>query len=113
MSSLQRWDIVFIRTDEKDVSGHPAVVLSNPDILEDSRHLRFNVVTGTKKPPAIPARAHQVILNGADGLEFATVFDCAFVSVARKSSVIRSAGRVAYARRGQIAAKLRASLGLG
>jgi hypothetical protein len=113
MNSLQRWDIVFLRADEKVPTGHPAVVLSNPDILGDPRHLRINVVTGSKKPPAVAARPHQVILNGADGLEFATLFDCAFVSVARKSSIIRSAGRVAYARRGQIAAKVRASLGLG
>lgn len=113
MTPLERWDIVFLRTDEKDATDHPAVVLSNPDILQDPRHLRINVVTGTKKPPAAQARPHQVILNGADGLEFATLFDCAFVSVARKSSIIRSAGRVAHARRGQIATKLRAALGLG
>ena len=100
--NLERWDIVFLRTDEKDLTGHPAVVLSNPDMI-----------TGSKKSPAAQVRPHQVILNGADGLEFPTLFDCAFVNVARKSSIIRSAGRVAYARRGQIATKLRASLGLG
>ena len=111
--NLERWDIVFLRTDEKDATGHPAVVLSNPDILHDSRHLRINVITGSKKSPAAQARPHQVVLNGADGLEFPTLFDCGFVNIARKSSIIRSAGRVAYARRGQIATKLRASLGLG
>ena len=111
--NLERWDIVFLRTDEKDATGHPAVVLSKPDILHDSRHLRINVITGSKKSPAAQARPHQVVLNGADGLEFPTLFDCGFVNVARKSSIIRSAGRVAYARRGQIATKLRASLGLG
>ena len=111
--NLERWDIVFLRTDEKDTTGHPAVVLSNPDILQDARHLRINVITGSKKSPAAQVRPHQVILNGADGLEFPTLFDCAFVNVARKSSIIRSAGRVAYARRGQIATKLRASVGLG
>lgn len=113
MTGLERWDIVFLREDERDVTGHPAVVLSNPDILKESRHLRINVVMGSKKSPAVPARVHQVVLNGADGLEFATVFDCAFVVVAKKNSIIRVAGRVAHARRGQIASKLRAALGLG
>jgi hypothetical protein len=113
MNRHERWDIVFLKTDENDATGHPAVILSNPDILQDPRHLRINVVTGTKKPPAAQTRPHQVILNDADGLEFPTLFDCGFVQVARKSSIIRSAGRVAYARRGQMAAKLRAALGLG
>lgn len=112
MIHLERWDIVFVRTDERDVAGHPAVVLSNPDILQDPRHLRINVVMGTMKPPAAQARPHQVILNGSDGLEFATLIDCAFVSIARKSSILRSAGRVTYARRGATATKLRAALGL-
>jgi hypothetical protein len=113
MNSLERWDIVFLREDERDATGHPAVVLSNPDILKDGKHFRINVVMGSKKSPAISPRVHQVVLNGADGLEFSTVFDCGFVVVAKKSSIIRVAGRVAHARRGQIAAKLRAALGLG
>jgi mRNA-degrading endonuclease toxin of MazEF toxin-antitoxin module len=113
MNPHERWDIVFLKIDDKDAAGRPAVILSNPDILNDPRHLRINVVTGTKKPPSAQARPHQVILDGADGLELATLFDCGFVSVARKTSIQRTAGRVSYARRGQIAARIRASLGLG
>ena len=113
MSALQRWDIVFLKTDENDATGHPAVVLSPPDILEDSRHMRFNVLVGTKKPPAAKAKTSEVLLDDADGLDFTTVVNATLIFQARKTSVIRLAGRVTHVRRGQIATKLRAALGLG
>jgi mRNA-degrading endonuclease toxin of MazEF toxin-antitoxin module len=113
MTHLQRWDIVFLKADENDTTGHPAVVLSPPDILEDPRQLRFNVLVGTKKPPAARAKSSEVQLDAADGLDFNTLINATLVYQARKSSVIRPAGRVAYARRSQIATKLRAALGLG
>ena len=50
--TLNRWDIVFVRAEEGDPVGHPAVVLSSEDILGDVRCLRFNVVTGTKRTPS-------------------------------------------------------------
>lgn len=46
--NLRRWDIVFLRTDEKDRDGHSAVVLSSDDVMADDKQQRFNVVTGTK-----------------------------------------------------------------
>jgi hypothetical protein len=113
VSVLHRWDIVFIKADENDATGHPAVVISPPDILEDPRHLRINVLVGTKKPPAAKAKSSEVQLDDADGLEFATLVNATLVYQARKTSIIRSAGRVAHVRRGQIATKLRAALGLG
>jgi hypothetical protein len=113
VSVLHRWDIVFLKADKNDATGHPAVVLSPPDILEDPRHLRINVLVGTKKPPAAKVKSSEVQLDDADGLEFATLVNATLVYQARKTSVIRSAGRVTHVRRGLIAAKLRAALGLG
>lgn len=110
---LRRWDVVFLRVDPNDATGHPAVVLSSEGILGDAKLDRFNVVVGTKKQPAENAAAHHVILNGADGLEFLTLVDCSLVFVARKSAVIRSAGIVALNRRQEIQRKVRAFLGLG
>jgi hypothetical protein len=110
---LERWDIVFVRQDECDHVGHPAVVISPPDVLRDSRQLRFNVLVGTKKPPAAKAKTSEVVLDSADGLEFMTLVNSVLVYQVRKASVLRVAGRVCYARRGQIAMKLRAALGLG
>lgn len=67
--NLRRWDIVFLRVDERDPSGHPAVILSGENTMNDARQHRFNVVLGTKKPPSATTGEHQVLLNGADGLE--------------------------------------------
>jgi len=113
MTHLQRWDIVFLKADENDTTGHPSVVISPPDILEDPRQHRFNVLVGTKKPPASKSKSSEVQLDAADGLEFSTLINATLVYQARKTSVIRTAGRVSYTRRGQIATKLRAALGLG
>jgi hypothetical protein len=111
--NLNRWDVVFVPADEKDRVGHPAVVLSPPDILSDSKQHRINVLIGTKKQPAEVVRSHQVILDSADGLEFATLVNCALVFQVRKAALLRSAGSVSYARRGAIATRVRAALGLG
>lgn len=111
--NLHRWDVVFVPAHEQDAVGHPAVVLSPPDILTDPRQARINVLVGTKKQPAETLRAHQVMLNGADGLEFSTLLNCALVYQVRKTAILRTAGSVAHARRGAIATRVRAALGLG
>ena len=111
--SLHRWDIVFVPAREKDVVGHPAVVLSPPDMLSDSRQARINDLVGTKKQPAETVKTHQVVLNGADGLEFSTLLNCAIVYQVRKASILRTSGAVSHARRGAIATRVRAALGLG
>lgn len=111
--NLNRWDIVFVPADEKDHVGHPAVVLSPPDLLVDPRQARINVLVGTKKQPAESVKPHQVVLNGADGLEFATLINCALVFQVKKASILRHAGAVSFARRGAVATRVRAALGLG
>ncbi len=59
------------------------MILSSDDVMADDRQQRCNVVLGSKKQPAEQARHHHVILDGADGLEFATLVDCSLVYVAR------------------------------
>ena len=111
--NLRRWDLVFVRMDEKDSVGHPAVVLSHEARLANPKIDRINVLAGTKKQPGESAREHHVILNAADGLEFLTLVDCSFVYVVRKTAILRSSGTVALERRNEIQRKLRAYLGLG
>ena len=110
---MNRWDVVFLRTEEKERDGHPAVVLSPPDILDNPKQQRFNVVLGTKRQSAEQSRSHHVILDEADGLEFPTLVDCSLVYVVRRSSVLRSSGSVTVHRRQQIQRLLRGYLGLG
>jgi hypothetical protein len=109
---LARWQIIFARESESDRVGHPAVILSGADILNDPRQLRFNVLVGTKRPPAANALEHQVLLDQSDGLEFQTLVNCAIVYVVRRSAIIRDAGVVGHMRRAEIARKVRGSLGL-
>ena len=111
--NLRRWDIVFLRVDEKDAYGHPGIILSGENTLEDPKQHSFNVLVGTKKPPAATTGAHQVLLNGADGLERLTQVDCSLVYIARRTSVIGLAGTVSFERRREIQRKVRAYLGLG
>ena len=68
---LQRWDIVFVRTDEDDPTGHPGVILSSPAILGDPKQRRINVLMGSKVPGRARPR-HHAVLNGADGLDHLT-----------------------------------------
>ena len=110
---LRRWDIVFVRADEKDAVGHPGVVLSPEDTLEDPRQHRINVLIGSKKSPAYPAAPRHVLLNGADGLDQLTLIDCSLVVVVRKANILRLAGTVSLERRREIQRKVRAFLGLG
>jgi hypothetical protein len=109
----RRWDAVFLRTDDKDRHGHPAVILSSDDVMSDPRQQRFNVVVGTKKQPAEQARNHHVILDEADGMEFTTLVDGSLVYVARKASILRAGGLVTVHRRQQIQRVVRGYLGLG
>jgi len=109
---LRRWDLVFVPIDEKDTVGHPAVILSPEDILEDDRRQKINVLIGTKRVPAAAIRSHQVLLNGADGLDFQTILDCSFVYVVRKAAILRPAGVVGVYRRQEIQRKVRSFLGL-
>lgn len=74
---------------------------------------RINVLMGTKKQPAEAPREHQVLLNGADGLDHLTLIDCAFVYSINKTAILRSAGLVSYTRRVEIQRRVRAYLGLG
>jgi hypothetical protein len=111
--NLRRWDIVFLRVDERDLTGHPAVVLSGENTLTDPKQLRLNVVVGTKKPPGAANGDHQVLLNGADGLDHLTQVDCSLVYVAKKASVLRLAGTVSLERRRPIQRAIRSYLGLG
>lgn len=110
--NLDRWEIVFARESDSDLVGHPAVILSGPDILSDGRQLRFNALMGTKRPPAAKVLPHQVLLDQADGLEFTTLLNCSLVYVVRKNTILRRAGIVSHMRRADIARRVRASLGI-
>jgi len=93
-NTMNRWDVVFLRTEEKERDGHPAVVPVSVRHPRRSPATAVQCHSRTKKQPAEQARQHHVILDDADGLEFPTLVDCSLVYVARKASILRSTGSV-------------------
>lgn len=103
---LSQWDIVKIRINPADRDEHPAIVLSRDEACRDSRKLMVNVLYGTSRRPAEALPILAVVLNGADGLERATVFDCAQIYLVQKSKVSGVIGRVTAERRRHVSRKI-------
>lgn len=91
--------MVRLRFRPADRDLHPAVIVSNEEHCGDPRILRVNVLHGTKVAPGNPARAHQVLLNGADGLDFPTAIDCGYFYGVAKDDLVAYIGTVGVERR--------------
>jgi hypothetical protein len=59
----------------------------------------LNVLACSKRVPGDQVKPHQVVLNGADGLEFQTTVDARFLYVITKDGVSEVIGRVSPERR--------------
>lgn len=96
---LRQWAVVKVRFRPADRDAHPAVIVSNDEDCADERLLRLNLLHGTKTAPGNPIRAHQVILNAAEGLDFRTAVDCGFFYTMAKDDIRESVGIVSSERR--------------
>ncbi len=103
---MHQWDIVRVRINEHDRDAHPAVVISCEEDCQDAQFLRVNVLYGSKKPPAAGVQPWQVLLNGADGLDFRTAVDCGVFYLVNKSACSSAIGRVTAERRRAIGRKM-------
>lgn len=103
---MKQWDIVKVRINQHDRDEHPAVVISRDELCADELTERVNVLYGSKLRPAVPVKPTEVVLNGADGLEFSTRCNCAFFYAISKTKISRTLGAVAYERRRQISRKI-------
>jgi hypothetical protein len=65
-----------------------------------------NVLYGTSRRPANEIPLLAVQLNGADGLERPSVFDCAQIYLVHKAKVSGLLGRVTAERRRQVSRKM-------
>ncbi|HEX9781497.1 MAG TPA: type II toxin-antitoxin system PemK/MazF family toxin [Opitutaceae bacterium] len=109
---MKQWDIVRVRIRPDDKHGHPALLISPDESCANTRHLYLNVLYGTSRRPVVSIRPHEAQLNGADGLERATLFDCAMIYVIDRRKVSTFIGRATPERRRQIGRKIVASLRL-
>ena len=96
---LAQWDVVRVRIRSGDKDLHPAVVISRADVCRDERKQSINVVYGSTRRPASGATATDVTLNGADGLDRPTVFNCDHLFTVRKDSLDSRYGSVTHERR--------------
>ena len=103
---MHQWDIVRVRVNPKDRDAHPAVVLSCEEDCQDAEFLRVNVLYGSKRPPAAALDPWQVLLNGADGLDFQTSVDCGVIYLVPKAACSPTGGRVSLERRRTIGRKI-------
>ena len=103
---MHQWDIVRVRINPKDRDAHPAVVLSCEEDCQDPELLRINVLYGTKRPPGALLEPWQVLLNGADGLDFQTAVDCGVIYLVPKAACSATTGCVSLERRRMIGRKI-------
>lgn len=104
--SFRQWDVVKVRINPTDRDEHPAIIISPDEIAGDERTQRVNVLYGSTRRPGKELSVRQVLLNGADGLDHATVFECAHFFQVAPASISGSYGRVSAERRSQIKRKI-------
>ena len=92
-----------------DAGEHPAVVVSHP--LRAERKETVEVLLCTTLRAGRTPGAHEVVLNGADGLEWSTICRCDLIYSIPRSELTTLRGTVSIARRRDIVRKVIASHG--
>lgn len=110
-ATLRQWDVVRARIVPTDKEEHPAVVISPPDVCARAGSV-VNVLYCTTLRPGMEAGAHNVRLNGADGLDHATLVNCAMVYRLTRDRITMRYGAVSALRRREIGRKIIACFGL-
>jgi mRNA-degrading endonuclease toxin of MazEF toxin-antitoxin module len=88
---------VRIRPDDHD--EHPAVVVTCDEFCASDHRTALNVRYGTTRRPGAAPDPYEVVLNGADGLERSTVFNCGHLYTIDRRKISATLGRVAPERR--------------
>lgn len=101
-----QWDIVRVRISPEDRDEHPAVIISSPEHCADTSRANLNVLYGTTRRPGRVPGAHEAPLNGADGLDHPTLFNCGYFYSVPRAKISAALGRVAPERRRQIGRKI-------
>lgn len=97
-----QWDIVRVRINAEDRDEHPAVIISPEELCVDPRVTKLNVLYCTTRRPGHAVRSREVVLNGADGLDHATLADCVYFYGVDRRKFTETVGRVTPDGRRQI-----------
>lgn len=106
MSRFHQWDIVKVRIRPEDRDEHYCIVISPDEVCHDERKPLVNILSGSTLRPADNAARHEVVLNGSDGLERRTVFNCVHFHQVNRMKISAVAGSVSPVRRIQICRKV-------
>jgi hypothetical protein len=106
MPTLRQWDVVKVRINPEDRDEHPAIVMTCDEFCADEKKLRVNVLYGTTRRPGDSPRVHEIVLNGADGLDRATIFSCGVFYIVDRRRISTVIGRVTTERRRLIGRKI-------
>ena len=99
---MKAWDIYTCNFPE--AGPHPAVIISSPERTE--RKPFVSVLLGSSQRAARPPDATEVLLNGADGLDWETLVKCDLLHAVKKSELRQKRGTVTPARRRQIVQRM-------
>ena len=99
-SQFDVWDYSF-----PDKGPHPVVLISHPDRCARGKWVNVLFCTSQRQSRAI--KPFEVMLNGADGLDWETFCDCSIMWVAESDALTRRRGSVSEERQREIKAHLR------
>ena len=99
---MNAWDIYTY--DFPEIGPHPAVIISSPE--RASRKPSVSVLLGSSQRAGRPPDATEVLLYGADGLDWETLLKCDLIHAARKTDLRNKRGVVSPARRRQIVQRM-------
>jgi len=101
---LRQWDVVKVRINPDDRDEHPALVISADEVCASAP--RVNVLYGSTRRPGQPVRPHQAVLNGAEGLDRATLFSCGHFYQIAPGAITGRYGSAGPVRRREISRKI-------
>jgi hypothetical protein len=92
------------RFDFPDKGEHPVVLISHPDLCARAV---VNVLFCTSQRQSRPPKPFEVLLNGADGMDWETFCDCSVLYAVPATALFGKRGKVTLERRRAIRAVLR------
>jgi|tagenome__1003787_1003787.scaffolds.fasta_scaffold20511852_2 mRNA-degrading endonuclease toxin of MazEF toxin-antitoxin module len=104
---MKQWDIWTC--DFAEAGPHPAVVVSHPDRI--ARAPLVNVLICSSQKANRPARENEILLNGADGLDWETLVKCDLMYLVEKERLYGRRGIVTAERRRALVQRIHACFG--
>jgi mRNA-degrading endonuclease toxin of MazEF toxin-antitoxin module len=104
---MRQWEIWTCNF--TDAGAHPAIIVSHPDRAE--RAPLINVLICTSQRASRPARENEVLLNGADGLDWETLVRCDLMYLVEREQLYGKRGVVGAARRRAIVQRINGAFG--